>query len=246
MEPPNFVVPSPDALARMRRVPPFAALRPEQLAPLLALTRQAVLQPGARLVLEVAGARSLYVLLGGSVALVRETAGDQRCLIDVCDAPCLVGEAALFDDVELGVVAQVLQTATVLAVPAAAVLRRLRENTTAQLRMLGYMSGRLKRLIVQIANLKLMTGPQRLAHFLTVLSERRADPKAWAAGTVQLPFEKQVLAAFLGMTPESLSRAFRRLDEFGVRTLPGGDVLLPDVAVLRRFVEPDAVSPFDE
>ena len=245
MEPPNFVVPDPEALARMRRLPPFGALQPDQLASLQAATRQAVLPPGATIDLDAPGARSLYVLLAGSMALMRPMGGDQRCLIDVCDAPCLVGEAALFVDLDLGMVAEVLQPATILALPAGAVLRRLRENTAAQLRMLGYISGRLKRLIVQIAHLKLMTGPQRLAQFLIVLSERRVSPKAWANGTVQLPFEKQTLAAFLGMTPESLSRAFRRLDAFGVRTYPSGEVSIPDVDVLRRFVEPDAVSSSD-
>lgn len=241
----TYIAPDQGMVARLRRIPPFSALHPEQVAALHAAARGAVADPGTILPGGGSAGRVLYVILEGSVALKRELGHDQWCLIDVCDAPCLVGEVALFDDRSLGVVAEVLQPVVLLELPAGAVLRCLRENSAAQLRMLGYMSGRLKRLIVQIAALKLMTGPQRLAHFLATLSERRVGPAAYAAGTVQLPFEKQTLAALLGMTPESLSRAFRRLDEFGVRNLPGGEVKIPNVEVLRQFVEPDAVNSDD-
>lgn len=241
----TYIAPEPAIIGRLRRVPPFSALRADQLEALQASARPVVADPGTILPASASGGRVLYVVLEGVIALTRERGHAQRCLVDVCDAPCLMGEVALFDDRSLAVGAVVLQHAVLIELPAAAVLRCLRDNAAAQLRMLGYMSVRLKRLIVQIANLKLMTGPQRLAHFLAALSERRSGPAAWAAGTVQLPFEKQTLAALLGMTPESLSRAFRRLDAFGVRNLSGGEIRIPDVEVLRQFVEPDAVNSPD-
>ncbi|MBL8699623.1 MAG: Crp/Fnr family transcriptional regulator [Alphaproteobacteria bacterium] len=241
----TYIAPDQASSARLRRMPPFSALRPEQIAALQAAARLASAEPGTVLPATGPAGRVLYVILEGSVALMREVGPEQRCLVDVCDGPCLVGEVALFDDRGLGVVVEVLQRVMLFELPASAVLRCLRDNTAAQLRMLGYMSGRLKRLIIQIANLKLMTGPQRLAHFLTVLSERRTGPEAYAAGTVQLPFEKQTLAALLGMTPESLSRAFRRLDALGVRNLAGGEIKIPDVELLRQFAEPDVATSSD-
>jgi CRP/FNR family transcriptional activator FtrB len=103
--------------------------------------------------------------------------------------------------------------------------------------MLGYMSARLKRLIAQIADLKLMTGPQRLAHFIIMLLERGGD-----AHSARLPFEKRTLAALLGMTPESLSRAFRRLGGLGVSTASGGDIVVADIEQLRKFIETEIVA----
>lgn len=238
----TYIASEPALFARLRRLPPFAAFRPEDLASLESEARPARGEAGAVLPLEGPAGRIVQVILEGSVALSREVPGGQHCLVDVCDAPCLLGEMGLFDDRALGLGAEVLQPVLVIEVPAAALLRGLRDNAAAQLRLLAYMSARLKRLIVQIANLKLMTGPQRLAQFLAMLSERRTGPEAWAAGTVQLPFEKRTLAALLGMTPESLSRAFKRLDALGVRTLPGGTVRIPDIAALRQFVEPEFVN----
>ncbi len=238
----TYIAADQGMMARLRRMPPFSALSPEDVATLQSVARVAIAEPGTVLSTTHPSGKVLHVILEGSVALTRELGRGQRCLVDVCDAPCLVGEIALFDQRSLAVVAEVLRRVVLVELPASAVLRCLRENAAAQLRMLGYMSARLRRLIVQIASLKLMTGPQRLAHFLTVMSEQRSGPNAWMSGTIQLPFEKQTLAALLGMTPESLSRAFRRLDEFGVQNLPGGEVKIPDVEVLRHFVEPDAVN----
>ncbi len=230
----------PDTIARLRRIGPFSVLRPDEMSSLLAGARSAIANPGTILPMSGPTGPVMYVIVDGSVCLVRDLPGGQRCLVEISDAPCLIGEVALFDDRSLAVAAEVLHRVILVELPANAVLRCLRGNPVAQLRMLGYMSARLKRLIVQIANLKLMTGPQRLAHFLTALSERRAGAKA--AGSIRLPFEKQTLAALLGMTPESLSRSFRRLDQLGVRNLPGGEVRIADVEVLRHFVEPEVIN----
>lgn len=241
----TYIASDQTMVSRLRRMPPFSALHPGQVATLQAAARVAVAEPGTILPVGGSAGRVVYVILEGSVALSRELGLGLRCLIDVCEAPCLVGEVALFDDRSLELIAEVIQHVVLLELPAAAMLGCLRDNAAAQLRMLGYLSGRLRRLIMQIANLKLMTGPQRLAQFLAGLSERRSGPASYAAGTIQLPFEKQTIAALLGMTPESLSRAFRRLDDLGVHTLPGGEVKIPDVEVLRQFAEPDAVNAAD-
>ena len=227
-----YVEPETEVLARLKHVAPFAALRTEDMLTLLAAARPAVATPGAVLPAGGPAGKVLHVVLEGSVCLMRSLPKGQRCLVEICDAPCLVGEVALFDDQSIPAEAEVLHRAILVELPADTVRRCFRNSPAAQLRMLGYMSARLKRLIAQITTLKLMTGPQRLAHFLTVLAERGGNSHG-----LRLPFEKRTLAALLGMTPESLSRAFRRLRPFGVRTTPGGDVTIADIERLRHFIE---------
>jgi CRP-like cAMP-binding protein len=227
----------PGALMRVKRIGPFAALRPEEFSALLAEARLVRAAVGARLRTSGPSGRSIYAVLEGSISLFCNLPNGRRCLVEIINAPCLVGEAALFGEGGTAVEAEVLRPALLVEIPAGAVLQCLRGNTSAQLRMLGYLSARLKPLIAQITDLKLMTGPQRLARFLLTLAERQSN-----GSSIRLPFEKRTLAAVLGMTPESLSRAFRRLDRFGVKTLPGGCVTLDDIDRLRHFVETETAN----
>lgn len=224
-------------LSRVRRVGPFPALRPDEFAALLARAKLTRAEPGAPLAISGSTASSLYVVLEGSVSLFCSLPNGRRCLVEVIDAPCLVGEPLLFNEYNSAVAAEVLKPAVVVALPVAAVLRCLRDNPAAQLRMLSYMSARLKPLIAQITDLKLMTGPQRLARYLVALSDRQGG-----VSPVRLPFEKRTLAAVLGMTPESLSRAFRRIEALGVQSQPGGSIVIGDIDRVRQFVEARAAS----
>ncbi len=229
---PNPTVPDSTVLARLRRIGPFAALRPDELSALLGQARLTHAAPGAPLAISGRSPNSLYAVLEGSVSLFCTLANGQRCLVEVTDAPCLVGESMLFGGYSSTVEAEVLRPALVIELPATAVLRCLRGNSAAQLRMLSYMSARLKPLIAQITDLKLMTGPQRLARYLVALFDRQNGNSP-----VHLPFEKRTLAAVLGMSPESLSRAFRRLDALGVDSQAGGGIAIADIDRLRQFVE---------
>ncbi|MCK6450060.1 MAG: helix-turn-helix domain-containing protein [Alphaproteobacteria bacterium] len=236
---PTLVYADADAssLLRVKRIGPFAALRPEEFAPLVTRARLARAPVGARLTASGPEGRLLYVVLEGSICLFGSLPSGRRCLVEVVDAPCLIGESAMFVEHGAAIDAEVLRAALLVELPSPLVLDCLRANTAAQLRMLGYMSARLKPLIAQITDLKLMTGPQRLARFLVVLAERQSNPAA-----LRLPFEKRTVAALLGMTPESLSRAFRRLVGLGVRTMIGGGIAIADLDRLRQFVEAESAN----
>ena len=59
-----------------------------------------------------------------------------------------------------------------------------------------------------------------------------------AGSNLQLNHEKRVLASLLGMTPESLSRAFSALQGSGV-TVHGAQVRLSNIAALESIAKPD-------
>gem|GEM_PF-642982 len=232
-----YAAPDTDTLSRFRHIAPFAALDQKDRDSLLADARPAVALAGTVFAGDKQRSKSLFVVLEGTVSLFRKLPNGRRCLIEISDGPCLIGEASLFEDRLPPLEAQALNRVVLLELPASTVVRCLRHSPAAQLRMLGYMSARLKRLIAQIADLKLMTGPQRLAHFIILLLERSGD-----VHSAQLPFEKRTLAALLGMTPESLSRAFRRLGGLGVSTAAGGNLVVADIEQLRKFIETEIVA----
>lgn len=75
----------------------------------------------------------------------------------------------------------------------------------------------------------------RLADFLLKLTPEEGD-----SATIELPWDKALVAARLGMQPETLSRSLAKRRRIGVET-EGSRVLIRDLAGLRRFSTGDEV-----
>jgi len=88
----------------------------------------------------------------------------------------------------------------------------------------------------QVEQLKVKTAPQRLSSFLMehICGES-------TTGEIELPYEKAVLAGKLGMKPESLSRAFKRLKEIGV-CCDRNVVQVNDVPMLEAYSADDTAE----
>jgi CRP-like cAMP-binding protein len=95
--------------------------------------------------------------------------------------------------------------------------------------MIASTSQHLHHLVLQVEQLKARTGVQRVAQFLLSLCtvERGAE-------TIALPYDKMLIAARLGLSPESLSRAFAKLRSIGV-DVQAANVGLNDIAALREM-----------
>ncbi len=86
----------------------------------------------------------------------------------------------------------------------------LREPLLAQ-ETIGSLAGQFRRLVRQVKKLKLRTGTERVGCYLFALSERQSP-----SHEAILPYEKILIAAELGMTRESYSRALAALRGDGV------------------------------
>ena len=84
-------------------------------------------------------------------------------------------------------------------------------------------------LIRQIKDLKLRSTAERLAAYLLTLIPATSGP-----ATLKLAEERKLLAGRLGMTPETLSRAFVQLRKLGVSSR-GRQVQIASVRQLRDF-----------
>jgi CRP-like cAMP-binding protein len=91
----------------------------------------------------------------------------------------------------------------------------------------------LQALVTQVEQLTAQTGAQRVAEFLLDLA-----PVSEGDCAVILPYDKVLIAGRLGMKPESLSRAFARLKEKGVR-ISQNHAAIEDVARLQAYVGQD-------
>lgn len=89
----------------------------------------------------------------------------------------------------------------------------------------------------QIVLLGRKTARERLASFLTRLSERQVQ-LGGPEGQVHLPMTRLDIADYLGLTIETVSRVFTQFKTSGlIQLLPGNDVALPDPAALKALGE---------
>ncbi len=125
--------------------------------------------------------------------------------------------------------ARLLEESRVLLWPAAAFRAQVRANGALAYGATLLLSGYWRALIGQIKDLKLLSAIERLSAFLLALS-----PRQNGAVTVTLPGGRRLIAGRLGVTPQSLSRAFAALREVGVSG-SGRQVAIADAARLREF-----------
>ena len=107
--------------------------------------------------------------------------------------------------------AEAISPARVLAIDSVTLREKLAADAHAALAMLASASAHLQAMIAHVEDLKTMTGPERLMDFIINLAGIQRGQAA-----VSLPYEKHLIANYLGMTPESFSRAMAMLKELGV------------------------------
>lgn len=222
----------------IRTAPMFSALPPEALDALLAQSDLQLRPRRTTLFEQDEPATAFYLVLDGWVKLFRMTVGGDEVVVGVfargdciAEVPCLTGGA-------YPVSGETVTDARLLAVPTHGIVEVTRSNPQIGLAMLASTSLHLKGLVDQIEELKAHTGPQRLANFLIGLA-----PVAEGPCTIALPYEKLLIAGRLGMKPESLSRAFQRLQSVGVR-INHNTIAVGDIARLAEFAGRERLMAF--
>lgn len=222
---------SAEEAVRVRRLPLFAGVKEDQLRHLLAGAVVRRYERNAVLFIEGEPASRFFIVLDGWIRLFRETVDGQDSTIGVFGPGESVAEAAMLDGGSYPVSCGVVARARLLTIPAESFLDHLRRNPELALNLLAAMYRHLRRLVRQVEQLTNQSSVQRLADFLL-----RLCPSGEQRAEFDLPLDKALVAARLGMQPETLSRSLARLRDAGVET-SGSRIAVSDVARLRRLAE---------
>ncbi len=195
------------------RLPIFSGLSSDLLAVLLAGARVAEFGAGAVLFMQDDPADRFFAILDGWVKLSRNMPDGNQTVIGIFSRGESFAEAAIFDSSRFPVTAEVVEPARLLVVPAKPFLAALRDDFTIAVNILGSMSRRLRYLVQQLEQLHGKSAPQRVASYLLKLGPEQDETLI-----VRLPYDKSLIAARLGMKPETFSRALATLKSHGVRT----------------------------
>lgn len=223
---------NPHDIRRIRELPLFAGIAPQTLDAILAEGVVRVRSSGAQVFLEGDPVDRFFIVLSGWVRLYRVNAAGHVTTLEIFGPGESFAEGAMHMASGYPVSAEIITTGRLLEIPASSFIRRLHNDPDLALSMLSSMAIRLKKFVTRQERMTTLSAPQRVATFLL----RFVDPGAAAehSAVIELPYDKQLIASRLGMTPETLSRAFRRLQSAGVM-VEGNEIRIETIGRVKKF-----------
>lgn len=169
----------------------------------------------------------LHLLLAGSVALQAHDEAGAETVVEMFGA----GELFLAPAAILGLPylasGVALTDVRVLMIPAETFREGLAQDPALSRAAIELLSRHWRLLVDQVVDLKLRPAERRVARFLA-----RRVPEEAGAGAAELPEPRSAIAARLGMTPETLSRALATLEGRGAIRLSARRADVPDRSAL--------------
>jgi CRP-like cAMP-binding protein len=195
----------------IRQTPMLGGLSPEAIANLLRDATVTHHEQGYVMFSQGDPADAFFIVLQGWIKVYRLSSSGAEAVVGIFTRGQSFAEAAAIPGGAYPAYGEAVTDVRVVRFSARRLFDRIREAPEIALAMLASTSQHLHLLVRQIEALKAHTGAQRIAEFLLELA-----PEDSGACVVELPYDKALIAARLGMKPESLSRAFHKLKNYGV------------------------------
>ena len=200
------------------------------------LVRGAYIQnfpPQIELITEDEPCDFLHIVVEGSVELFSSWNGRETAMATVRPVSTFILAAAIKDAPYL-MSARTYEKSRIILLPSKDV-RAVFDTDNIFARSVVHELAQCYRSVVKTTkNLKLRTSIERLANYL--LRQYRFSGNA---DEFELKMEKRLLASYLGMTPENLSRAIKALQPYGVQ-VNGSRVTISNLEDLVAFAKPTA------
>ena len=183
-------------------------------------------------------ASSVYLIIEGWVKLYRISPSGAEAVVSILKRNRSFGEAAALRDEAYPVSAEAITDCLLVQIDGNRMRRQIMADPQLGLSLLAASYVHLHGLVEQVEQLKARSGVQRLAEFLVELAEGHDN-----GARLPLPYNKTLIAGHLGIQPESLSRAFARLRDHGVR-IDGNHAIIENIEALRDLASQDKGQPW--
>lgn len=231
--PPTSLHQDADKILLLKTIPFFTELPDEDIAWFIKRARFVEYSKHNFLFQHGDPADALYIIMEGWIKIYRDDMQGEQVVQAILTRGDTFGEESVVTGRSYPCNAQVVGKNTKCLVISGDILRERIENMPGvAFRMISALADQLNKTGYFLEIHSKLTAPQRLGAFLLKLSmDRQNTPK------VQLPYNKLMVAARLGMQPETLSRAMRRLKEDLNIEFKGRDVTIPDLNALQDYCE---------
>ena len=174
-------------------------------------------------------ATAFFIMIEGWTKHYRINVSGGETVIHILTRGDSFAEAVALTGGRFSASAEAVADSRIVRIPADHIARCIQANSSIALAMIASTCQRLHYLMEEVEQLKAQSGVQRVAEFLASLA-----PVERGSCVIALPYDKVLIAARLGLKPESLSRAFAKLRSVGV-SVHSAHVAVTDIARLRRL-----------
>lgn len=178
------------------------------------------------------GERLLHVLVDGTVELYGSHDG-QSATIDVKEPVTVLNIAGILRNAAAVEQARSVSAARTLAIPAETIRDIFRRDPNFALAVAAELANEYRDIMRLLMNEKLRTSVERLAAWIVQTCTTNGNQ-----ASLELKFNKRILASRLGMAPENLSRNLALLERYGVRNA-GRDIMVDDLRLLLELAKPN-------
>lgn len=181
-------------------------------------------------------AETLFMVLEGWIKVFRLSADGGEVVLHVFHAGETFAEPAAFGLGRYPATAEAATTARVLVIPAAALMAEVDRSPGLAMKIIATLSQRLHGLIADTERRHFLSTAHRVGTFLLDC----APATEQQAVSFDLPYDKALVAARLGMTPESFSRSLAKLKPYAVKC-QGSRISLHNIELLKGFCSPNGL-----
>jgi len=179
----------------------------------------------------------LYFIVSGSVRTTRLTPGGDEATMRLLKAGDTFMDAVIFMGIPSPINAEVLEDAELLKTPREVVFERLQNDSIFARNLLRIVTHHYKNSMKQIDSMLLRSPVQRLGMYLLDLHLTQDE----TSKEVKLPSKKSTLANYLGMKPETLSRALQQIKKMGI-DVEADTLRLHEITALCQFCDEESMA----
>ena len=175
-------------------------------------------------------ARGMYCLRTGSLALVKTDSDGNTAVIRMANAGETLGYRSFFAGDVHSTSAEAITPCQICYIPGHVLTKLVANNGQLGLSFLTHAARDMRE--VGETYLRISTAPvrTRLTYYLKTISDLHGD-QVNGSFQIKLPLRRSDIANVIGTTPESLSRAIRKISDEGLATFDDQMVIISDSAV---------------
>ena len=216
-----------DKLSLLQSVPIFSDLSPSDLNKIAERMIQRTYTKGQMILLEDDLGQTFFVIGGGSVKITRLSDDGREVILAMLGESDFFGEMSLLDGAGRSANVVALDSSEVLTLSRNDFLEILQEYPKISISLLEELTQRIRKSDQQIESLSLSDVEQRIGITLIRLAEELGTIKKGSVTIKNLPFQQDI-ANMAGTSRETVSRTFKLLEEKGLVSRQGRQLIIYD------------------
>lgn len=181
--------------------------------------------------------QGIYLVIEGALKTLRLNEEGEEATMRLLEPGDTCMEAVLFMGGPSPITVQTLMKCKLLMIPERIVRSHIFDDAQFAVNILRIVTRHYKNAMIQIDAMQIKSPLQRVGYyFLTKHLEAGHDDLEF-----MLPFKKQIIANYLGMTPETFSRTLKQMKAIGI-SIDDDVIRMKDAFALCHFCDSDTAS----